>query len=70
MLAATIGFFDGVHRGHRMVISRLLSVARERGLRTMVVTFGNHPMEVVCPGYEPELLLPVEEKVRDRKSVV
>lgn len=51
-----------------MVISRLLSVARERGLRTMVVTFGNHPMEVVCPGYEPELLLPVEEKVRRVKE--
>lgn len=68
MFAATIGFFDGVHRGHRNVISRLQEVARNRGCKTMVVTFGNHPMEVVCPGYEPQLLLPVEEKIRRIKE--
>lgn len=68
MFAATIGFFDGVHRGHRQVISRLQTVARNRGCKTMVVTFGNHPMEVVRPGYEPQLLLPVEEKIRRIKE--
>lgn len=68
MFAATIGFFDGVHRGHRQVIDRLKEIARTKGLKTMAVTFGNHPMEVVRPGYEPQLLLPVEEKIRRIKE--
>lgn len=68
MFAATIGFFDGVHRGHRHVIERLKAVAAQRGLKTMVVTFGNHPLEVVRPGYEPQLLLSVSEKVERLKA--
>lgn len=61
--AATIGFFDGVHVGHQKVIERLKTVAAERGMPTMVITFANHPMEVVQPGYEPDMLLPLHEKV-------
>lgn len=61
--AATIGFFDGVHRGHRHVISRLKDIAVERGLRSLVVTFSNHPMEIIRPGSAPELLLPYGEKM-------
>lgn len=68
MFAATIGFFDGVHRGHQEVLRRLQATAKEHGLQTMVVTFGNHPLEVVKPGYEPQLLVPVEEKVRRIKA--
>ena len=62
--AATIGFFDGVHRGHREVIRRLREVAEREGLLSMVVTFDNHPMTVVRPGYEPDLLLSFEEKMQ------
>jgi len=61
---ATIGFFDGVHRGHREVIRRLQQMAAERKMQTMVITFGNHPMEVVRPGFMPQLLITCEEKVR------
>lgn len=61
---ATIGFFDGVHIGHQQVISRLKTLAGERGLQTMVVTFGNHPMEVVRPEYTPDLLLSLDEKLQ------
>lgn len=68
MFAATIGFFDGVHRGHRYVLERLKTVAAARGLRPMVVTFGNHPMEVVRPGCQPPLLISAEEKVRRIKE--
>lgn len=68
MFAATIGFFDGVHQGHQKVIERLKSVASNNDMKTMVVTFGNHPMEIVHPGYQPELLTSVEEKVNRIKA--
>lgn len=61
---ATIGFFDGVHRGHRQVISRLKDIAEAKGMPTMAITFDNHPMEVVRPGFVPELLITYEEKSR------
>lgn len=66
--AATIGFFDGVHRGHRQVIRRLQTIANDNELQTMVITFGNHPLEVVRPGYEPQLLIDIDEKVRRIKA--
>jgi riboflavin kinase / FMN adenylyltransferase len=46
----TIGVYDGVHRGHRRVVERSVAVARERGLRSVAVTFEPHPDEVVLPG--------------------
>lgn len=68
MFAATIGFFDGVHRGHRHVFGRLCDIARSKGLQTMAVTFGNHPMEVIRPGSEPQLLLSIDEKIERIKA--
>lgn len=61
---ATIGFFDGVHRGHRQVIKRLQELAYSKGLESLVITFDNHPLEVICPTYVPDLLLSSEEKVQ------
>ena len=46
MVIAT-GFFDGVHLGHRLVLGRLVEAARERGDRSMVVTFWPHPRNVL-----------------------
>jgi riboflavin kinase/FMN adenylyltransferase len=46
MVVAT-GFFDGVHLGHRLVLEKLLSIARERGDESMVVTFWPHPRNVL-----------------------
>jgi riboflavin kinase / FMN adenylyltransferase len=59
---ATIGFFDGVHRGHRAVISRAVAAASERGMLSVAVTFDRHPREVLTPGHEPRLLTTVERK--------
>lgn len=53
---ATIGVFDGVHRGHQQIIGRAREVADERGLPTVLVTFTPHPSEVVRPGSHPALL--------------
>jgi riboflavin kinase/FMN adenylyltransferase len=52
----TIGVFDGVHRGHRVIVARAAEIAAERGLPLVVVTFDPHPDEVVRPGSHPPLL--------------
>ena len=45
---ATIGFFDGVHRGHQFVIGCVVDEARRRGLEAVVVTFDRHPRAVLA----------------------
>lgn len=59
---ATVGFFDGVHVGHRAVIARTVERARERGTRSVAITFDRHPREVLTPGREPRLLTSVNRK--------
>ena len=53
---ATIGVFDGVHRGHQRIIGRAEQIARARHLPVVVITFDPHPDEVVRPGSHPPLL--------------
>jgi riboflavin kinase/FMN adenylyltransferase len=52
----TIGVFDGVHRGHADIIGRAVSLARERGVPSVLMTFVPHPSEVVRPGSHPPVL--------------
>lgn len=54
----TIGSYDGVHRGHQLIIGRAVARARELGAPSVVVTFDPHPSEVVRPGSHPPLLAP------------
>ncbi|MEV7217602.1 bifunctional riboflavin kinase/FAD synthetase [Kitasatospora cineracea] len=54
----TIGSFDGVHRGHQLIINRVVELAGELGAKSVVVTFDPHPSEVVRPGTHPPLLAP------------
>ncbi|MFE4399055.1 bifunctional riboflavin kinase/FAD synthetase [Kitasatospora sp. NPDC056808] len=54
----TIGSFDGVHRGHQLIIGRAVERARELGVPAVVVTFDPHPREVIRPGSHPPLLAP------------
>lgn len=58
----TIGFFDGVHLGHRSLLSATVEAARERGSRSVAVTFDRHPREILTPGQEPRLLTTIERK--------
>ena len=53
---ATIGVFDGVHRGHQRIVARAVEIARGRGLPVVVITFDPHPDEVVRPGSHPPFL--------------
>jgi riboflavin kinase/FMN adenylyltransferase len=58
----TVGTFDGVHRGHRLVLARLSERSRETGLASVLVTFSPHPLEIVNPSAAPLLLTAGEEK--------
>ena len=60
---ATIGFFDGVHRGHRLVIHNVVKEAASRGLLSTVVTFDRHPRQVLGSDFQPRLLSTNEEKM-------
>jgi riboflavin kinase / FMN adenylyltransferase len=53
---ATIGVFDGVHRGHQRIVQRAAEIARARDLPLVVITFDPHPDEVVRPGPHPPSL--------------
>lgn len=59
---ATIGFFDGVHRGHRYLIDQMITVAKEAGMESMVITFDRHPRQVLHSDYLPQMLSTFEEK--------
>lgn len=58
----TVGFFDGVHVGHRAVFERTVELAGERGHGSVAVTFDRHPREILTPGSEPRLLTTTERK--------
>ncbi|MBQ3753230.1 MAG: bifunctional riboflavin kinase/FAD synthetase [Prevotella sp.] len=60
---ATIGFFDGVHLGHRYIISKVVEYARREGLASMVVTFERHPRQVLHSDWCPQLLSTLDEKL-------
>lgn len=60
---ATIGFFDGVHLGHEYLLRDLRSEARCRGLKTLVITFSNHPRLLFDPDCGLKFLTLIEEKL-------
>jgi riboflavin kinase/FMN adenylyltransferase len=61
--AVTIGAYDGVHLGHRLVIDRVRRVASEQDLASAVVTFDQHPAAVVRPESAPRLLTDLDQKL-------
>src|SRR5579862_8449460 len=61
--AVTIGAYDGVHIGHRLVIDRVRRVAAEQGLTSAVVTFDQHPAAVVRPESAPKVLTDLPQKL-------
>ena len=62
--AVTIGFFDGVHKGHAALLARLVAQAKERGLESVVVTFSTHPREALNANYVPKLITLNEERYK------
>lgn len=61
----TMGSFDGVHAGHRVIINRLKTLAREAGGSSVLITFHPHPRKVLYPdtaGKNLRLITSLEEK--------
>lgn len=60
--AVTIGTFDGVHRGHKLVLDLLKSEAERRDMQPMAITFDRHPLDLISPEKAPGNLLSVRRK--------
>ncbi|MEA2600524.1 MAG: riboflavin kinase / adenylyltransferase [Acidobacteriota bacterium] len=61
---ATIGNFDGVHRGQRAILDRVAARAEELGVPSVVVTFDPHPLTVLSPERAPAALTTPKQKER------
>ena len=65
---ATVGFFDGVHVGHKFLIEELKTLARDRNLHSMIITFVVHPRKVLNSDFQPQLLNTPDEKAKQLES--
>ncbi len=60
-----LGTFDGVHRGHRMLIRTAKKKALEFNVSLRICTFDRHPLEILSPQHPPEMLSTIPEKARE-----
>lgn len=59
---AAIGTFDGVHTGHKSVLKALVEYGKEHHLQPVVITFSEHPLNLIDPERAPFLLTPLGKK--------
>ncbi len=59
-----VGFFDGVHRGHREVLAGAVERAHALGGEAWVMTFDRHPLALLAPYKRPRLLSSTEERLQ------
>lgn len=64
----TLGMFDGLHRGHRALIERAVTLARREGIASAALTFSTHPLSVLRPELAPSLLTTADEKAEMLKG--
>lgn len=62
-IIATVGAFDGIHRGHRALLEQLIGLGREHGLTPVAMTFSPRPAEVLRPELAPLHLAPLERNL-------
>lgn len=67
--ALAIGFFDGVHLGHRRVIQKAIDVANANGLQSAVMTFDPHPREVLGQSGYTQYLTPLPDKLEQLEKM-
>ncbi len=60
---ATVGFFDGVHAGHRFLIEELKNIAKVQQRKSVIFTFSEHPRKVLHSDFQPALITTLEEKL-------
>ena len=61
--AVALGYFDGIHKGHKAVLEAALAISAEKGLTPAVLIFDEHPRKVLC-GKVPAML--TDEKMKSR----
>jgi len=66
---ATIGNFDGVHRGHQAVLTELLARGRELGMPTTAITFEPQPLEYFAPADAPPRLTKLRGKLHALRNL-
>lgn len=59
----TLGNFDGVHRGHRAVLARVIELAASRAAPSVAVTFDPHPLAVLHPQRAPQLITSLDQRL-------
>ncbi len=62
-VVATVGNYDGVHRGHQKILRGVLERSRDRALRSLLITFEPHPLAIVAPERRPPLLMTRGQKL-------
>jgi riboflavin kinase / FMN adenylyltransferase len=60
----TVGNFDGVHRGHQLILENLILRAGKSGSRAAVLTFDPHPARILRPDLAPTLLMTLDQRLR------
>src|SRR5256885_15913432 len=61
--AVALGVFDGIHLGHRAILTTAVGEARRHGLMALACTFDPHPLEVLQPARAPRPLTSLEERL-------
>lgn len=59
---ATVGMFDGFHRGHQWLVGHVVELAHKSGLQPLILTFDRHPLSVLCPDAAPGVLTSLSDK--------
>lgn len=65
---ACIGFFDGVHKGHRFLLEHLQKEARLTNTLSAVISFANHPRKLIQPDFQLHLINTLDEKIANLSS--
>jgi riboflavin kinase/FMN adenylyltransferase len=68
-VALAIGTFDGMHLGHKFLLSRLMEISRQNRCCSMVYTFSKHPMFSLDPDNAPPLLMAIKQKMLEFKKI-
>ncbi|MDO8602313.1 MAG: bifunctional riboflavin kinase/FAD synthetase [Candidatus Omnitrophota bacterium] len=68
-IVVTIGIFDGVHKGHQVILKKALKEAKKLRLKSVVVTFDPHPVKVLYPGAKIPFLISLEHRIKLIKSM-
>jgi riboflavin kinase/FMN adenylyltransferase len=63
-IALTIGSFDGVHLGHKALFQQVVTAAHEIKGKSVILTFRNHPSEVLRPAHPTPLICSIQHKIK------